>query len=466
MQRHFAAARPRLPVHAPPVYAPPVYAPPVPTMLQRRCSCADTRRISACAACETDAVATALRQGGAPLQSAVRGEFERRLGHDFGRIRVHTDAPAAVAAQSVAAEAFTVGRHVVFAAGRYAPETAEGERLLAHELVHTIQQGQAEASDPASLRVSDPGETSERIADQASAGGGIGGVGLMGQTGALIQRQPQQPPNVGPPVSEVPRPPICSLIFEGGSVYWKCENIPKIGSTPKIPLDPRKIPDEIDKILKKSPLGGGKPGPTPGPLPSGPQGPGPGPFPVEDPARLVEQMCKLYPFICQPAPAPQPGPTQPLPQLGLLWTDTILFEQDHPAPGESDPGRVLTAAGRASLQSVREWLDLSPDLQVRLIGGASSEGTTEYNQALATRRVRFIATALAGYAGRIADPLIGDGAEAGCQAIGKGMWSCGEAQADQSAARPSDRFVKVTFMRNTLPALPPLQTPGPASGRR
>jgi hypothetical protein len=261
-------------------------------------------------------------------------------------------------------------------------------------------------------------------------------------------------------VSEVPRPPICSLIFEGGGVYWKCENIPKIGSTPKIPLDPRKIPDEINKILKKSPQGGGTPGGPPGPLPSG--GPrGPGPVPVDDPGRLVEQMCKLYPFICQPTPSTQPPPTQLVTQTGLLWTDTILFERDHPAPGESDQSSVLTADGRKTLQSVREWLDLSSDLEVRLIGGASSEGTTEYNQALATRRVRFIASALAAYAGRIADPAVSDGAEAGCQAFGKGMWSCGESQAQQTQGRAEDRFVKVTFMRNKLPPLQqPSLTPG------
>jgi hypothetical protein len=442
----------------------PVRTASVSPMLQRRCACAGARHALSCTDCSHGAVVTALRQAGSPLDSQVRGRLEQRLGHDFGRVRVHTDAPAALAAQSVAADAFTVGRHVVFAAGQYAPRTAEGERLLAHELVHTIQQGQAEAPDPSTLRVSDPGDASERAAEQAGAGIAPAAMGQSGSRGALIQRQPEQPPNLGPPVSEVPRPPICSLIFEGGGVYWKCENIPKLGSTPKIPLDPRKIPDEIDKILKQSKPGGNAPGTPPGPLPGG-QPQGPGPFPVEDPTLLVEQMCKLYPFICHPARTSQPDPAQPGPvppgaQLGVLWTDTILFEQNHPAPGESNPGTALTAAGRATLQSVREWLDLSPDLQIRLIGGASSEGTSDYNQALATRRVRFILSALAGHAGRIADPVVGDGAQAGCQSLGKGLWSCGEARATQDEGRAEDRFVTVTFMRNNLPALQPLQQPG------
>jgi hypothetical protein len=396
-------------------------------------------------------MAATLRGAGMRLDHDVRAAFEHRFGHDFSRIRVHADGAAAEAARSVAAEAFAVGRHVVFAAGRYAPHTEEGRRLLGHELAHTVQQGQAEAPEPAGLRVSEPGDAAEHAADQAAAG-----IGQPGAAPVSVQRQPADPnvgtpPNLGPPVSEVPRPPICSLIFEGGGVYWKCENIPKIGSTPKIPLDPRKIPDEIDKLLKKKD-GDKKPATPPGPLPRGDQPQGPIPYPVEDPARLLEQMCKLYPFICQPTP--KPGPVGPAgPQLGVLWTDTIHFEQDRPAVGETDAGRVLTAAGKQELQSVLEWLDLSSDLQVRLIGSASSEGTAEYNQALSTRRARFVAAALAKYAGRIADPMLGDGAESGCASVGKGLWSCGASKAAPGSQNPEDRVVRVTFARNTLPPL-------------
>jgi hypothetical protein len=403
-------------------------------------------------------MAETLRGAGAPLDRDVRAGFEHRFGHDFSRIRVHADGAAAEAARSVAAEAFAVGRHVVVAAGRYAPHTEEGRRLLGHELAHTVQQGQAEAPEPSGLRVSEPGDPAEHAADRAASG-----IGGPGAAPVSVQRQPADPnvgtpPNLGPPVSEVPRPPICSLIFEGGGIYWKCENIPKLGSTPKIPLDPRKIPDEIDKILKKK--DGDKKPPVPGPLPSADQPRGPIPYPVEDPARLVQQMCKLYPFICQPAPKPAPGLAAPAgPQLGVLWTDTIHFEQDHPAAGETDAGRVLTAAGKRELQSVLEWLDLSPDLQVRLIGSASSEGTAEYNQALSTRRTRFVAAALAKYGGRIADPMLGDGAASGCQPVGQGLWSCGASKAAPGVQNPEDRVVRVTFARNTLPALPPLTMP-------
>ena len=125
----------------------------------------------------------------------------------------------------------------------------------------------------------------------------------------------------------------------------------------------------------------------------------------------------------------------------------------------------LTPEGQRELESVLSWLELSPDLQVRLIGHASSEGPDDYNQALASRRVEFIVAALTarGFAASIADPLFGDGAESGCQHLGVGRWSCGETQADPSAARPGDRVVRVTFARNSLPPLrfEPLKPPRP-----
>jgi hypothetical protein len=82
-----------------------------------------------------------LAESGGPLDAATRGFMESRFGHDFSRVRVHTDARAAESARAVHASAYTVGNHLVFAAGTYQPSTSAGQRLLAHELVHTIQQG-------------------------------------------------------------------------------------------------------------------------------------------------------------------------------------------------------------------------------------------------------------------------------------------------------------------------------------
>jgi len=78
---------------------------------------------------------------GQPLPASARSFFESRLGHGFGRVRVHTDAHAQSSADALGARAYTVGSDVVFGGGEYDPTSARGRRLLAHELTHVVQQG-------------------------------------------------------------------------------------------------------------------------------------------------------------------------------------------------------------------------------------------------------------------------------------------------------------------------------------
>lgn len=85
-------------------------------------------------------VHSVLQQPGMPLDSHTRAFFEPRLGQDLAHVRVHTGESAAQSAESVAAQAYTVGSDVVFGAGRYAPASPEGQHLLAHELAHVVQQ--------------------------------------------------------------------------------------------------------------------------------------------------------------------------------------------------------------------------------------------------------------------------------------------------------------------------------------
>lgn len=82
----------------------------------------------------------ALRSGGEPLDVETRAFMEPRIGHDLSGVRIHTGSRADESARAVAANAYTVGQDAVFAAGRFNPRTSEGQRLLAHELAHTIQQ--------------------------------------------------------------------------------------------------------------------------------------------------------------------------------------------------------------------------------------------------------------------------------------------------------------------------------------
>jgi hypothetical protein len=79
--------------------------------------------------------------GGQSLDAGTRDFMEARFGYDFGDVRVHTGPRAEDSARAVSALAYTVGRDMVFDSGQYAPHTPAGRLLLAHELVHTIQQG-------------------------------------------------------------------------------------------------------------------------------------------------------------------------------------------------------------------------------------------------------------------------------------------------------------------------------------
>jgi hypothetical protein len=81
----------------------------------------------------------ALAGSGRPLGAATRAFMEHRFGRDFSRVRIHTDGVAAESARAIGARAYTVGNDVVFGAGQYAPESATGRRLLAHELAHVVQ---------------------------------------------------------------------------------------------------------------------------------------------------------------------------------------------------------------------------------------------------------------------------------------------------------------------------------------
>jgi len=99
------------------------------------------------------AVHAALAGPGVPLSAALRADMGPRFGHDFSGVRVHTDAAAADSARTIGARAYAAGADVVFAAGQFAPDTADGRRLLAHELAHVVQQSGAA---PAVRR--DPGD--------------------------------------------------------------------------------------------------------------------------------------------------------------------------------------------------------------------------------------------------------------------------------------------------------------------
>jgi hypothetical protein len=120
--------------------------------------------------------------------------MEPRFGHDFGRVRVHADARGAESARAVGALAYTVGRHIVFDEGQYAPASPQGRRLLAHELTHAAQQWGA--TDPPRLELEPAGSTLEREAERNAdivtggrGGAGLGSVQISAAAIARVQRQ-------------------------------------------------------------------------------------------------------------------------------------------------------------------------------------------------------------------------------------------------------------------------------------
>jgi GH24 family phage-related lysozyme (muramidase) len=79
-------------------------------------------------------------QSGRALDVPTRAFFEPRFGIDLSAVRVHAEGHAGEAARAVRARAFAVGEHIVFASGAFAPASASGRHLLAHELAHVVQQ--------------------------------------------------------------------------------------------------------------------------------------------------------------------------------------------------------------------------------------------------------------------------------------------------------------------------------------
>jgi hypothetical protein len=136
-----------------------------------------------------------LASPGQPLGPEARTFMEPRFGHDFSQVRVHTDAEAAKSARAVSALAYTVGQDVVFGAGQYAPGTHNGSALLAHELVHTLQQSDSkEVSAGSQLRITAATDPMEREAG-AAATAALQGKPNMTTTHAPLQiaRQPSDP---------------------------------------------------------------------------------------------------------------------------------------------------------------------------------------------------------------------------------------------------------------------------------
>jgi len=117
---------------------------------------------------DVEAAIGAARGTGRPADRAVTTRVGAALGDSLADVRIHADGAAAALARSVSARAFTVGSDIFFGPGEYRPATGDGQELLAHELVHVVQQRGAPRSGP--LTVSQPGDPLEREAEDVARG--------------------------------------------------------------------------------------------------------------------------------------------------------------------------------------------------------------------------------------------------------------------------------------------------------
>lgn len=252
--------------------AAPVLTPIARQLLQRQCACGEHAGGGECAGCKADrrklhwnglhrmqerfetdeAVGTdrssdlrgRLRSGGRPLDKGLRSEMESRFQHDFSKVRVHTGSEAGASARALQANAWTLGNDLVFADGAYDPGSAKGQKLIAHELAHVVQQSGASGAEPqAELKVSAPGDAAEREAEAAADNvmkGGATGVRAMGD-GATIHRLSDAWTDVliggGSVLGAVGLVWLLSKIF-GGDDASKIEHPPQCGASQNKKLKP------------------------------------------------------------------------------------------------------------------------------------------------------------------------------------------------------------------------------------
>lgn len=217
-------------------------------LLQRKCACGGTPGPSGeCAECQkkkllqrrasaSTAPGTApsivhdvLRSPGQPLDLSTRAFFEPRFGHDFSKVRVHTDARAAESARSVNALAYTSGQDIVFANGQHGTASAGGLRLLAHELTHVVQQsggrGPLAAGAPqAKLAIGAADDAYEREADRV-AERVISTERTASQTGLMSFPAPQVPVLQRQPAGAAPPP--CPTVVNFG--FTEPAHVPHCG---------------------------------------------------------------------------------------------------------------------------------------------------------------------------------------------------------------------------------------------
>jgi outer membrane protein OmpA-like peptidoglycan-associated protein len=359
-----------------------------------------------------------LRSPGQPLDRATRAFFEPRFGHDFSRVRVHTDDKAADSARAVNALAYTVGHQLVFESGRFDPRSDTGRKLIAHELAHVIQQP-TQLCSPSALMVTPGQDAFEHNADRLAQTVLYGRQAepVVHGTGPAVQRQQAPPTPPGPPTMQGPDwglncdlskfPPKCSINTPAGDVpiekeHWRCVALAQQGRCPPECEDELR-PLGIACIRPQRPR-------TPPPPTGGPECP-PGQIPIEGrcipfrrpestpplpPGGPTSQKCPpdQIPTItggCSPTsvppttvpPRPTSGaPTAPHVRFGTIESETLdNFALNDPHVPEQYAAQLDHLAG---------LLNVYRDVEVHIEGHTDGSGTEAINVPLSQQRAEAV----------------------------------------------------------------------------
>jgi Domain of unknown function (DUF4157) len=194
------------------------------------------------------------RGGGWPLEAGVRQQMEGAFREDFGDVRVHTGPEASRSAESVQARAYTVGNEIVFGDSAYSPGTGDGDRRLAHELTHVVQQrqgpvdGTPQGEGVAVSRPSDRFEqaataNADRVMAQLAETGGVARHGRAARESARVEAVAQRAPHrQGSPVTVQRNEQSAALLTKLAT--------PRVGEGQAVDIQTQLV-DDLEKLIKQ-----------------------------------------------------------------------------------------------------------------------------------------------------------------------------------------------------------------------
>ncbi len=191
---------------------------------------------------------------GRPLEPATRHEMEHGFGRDFGAIRVHDDARAHDNARALGALAYAAGDDIVFGQGHYAPQTAAGRALIAHELAHSVQQGgvQMKADGPLAAAADARLEAeADRAALAITAGRPVPSLSRV--RAPAIFRADEPPPVAPAPVAPAPVAPAAPATTDATATATPT---PVADTKPADPAVVPGVPADVE-VVEEAPKGTG-----------------------------------------------------------------------------------------------------------------------------------------------------------------------------------------------------------------